>query len=40
MKASKAPLWLIDCGRVSERTRGVISGSFSDGHVYPFAFWG
>jgi hypothetical protein len=40
MRAFKRRFALIDCGRVSERTRGSISGSFSEPIPWPNNRWG
>ena len=40
MKAFKARFALIDCGRVSRRTRGALGGFFSEGAPYPYIYWG
>ena len=39
MKALKAHLKLIDCGRASKRTRGTLSGGFFEASTPPFSWW-
>jgi hypothetical protein len=40
MKAFKRTFSLIDCGRVSRKTKGLFSGPFSEPGTYPFVWWG
>ncbi len=40
MKAFRARFTLIDCGRVSKRTRGLPGHPFSEGGLWPYVTWG
>ncbi len=40
MTSRKMRLLVIDCGRVSKRTRGSISGPFAEAAQWPFIDWG
>jgi hypothetical protein len=40
MTSRKMRFLLIDCGRVSKRTRGTFSGPFTEADEWPNIYWG
>jgi hypothetical protein len=40
MKAFKHRFSLIDCGTVSKKTRGTVTGPFTEPVAWPNSFWG